>query len=108
MTIRRGEIYLADMPHQGKPRPAIILTANWLSQYARDVTVVPVTSVARANFPTRVELPAGEGGLQTRSWAKCDQVTTIPVSLLKTPAFGILGAARLKEIEGAVRLALGF
>ncbi|MBI1747658.1 MAG: type II toxin-antitoxin system PemK/MazF family toxin [Acidobacteria bacterium] len=95
------------LPHQGKSRPAIILTADWLSQYARDVTVIPVTSIAHMNFPTRVELQAGEGGLQTRSWAKCDQVTTIPVSLLRNPAFGRLDAAKKKLTEEAVRLALG-
>jgi mRNA-degrading endonuclease toxin of MazEF toxin-antitoxin module len=107
MPIRRGEIYLVALPNRAKARPAIILTEDWLSQYALDVSVVPVTSVARANFPTRVELQAGEGGLLTRSWAKCDQVTTVPKSLLASTPFGRLGGARMQAIAAAVRLALG-
>jgi mRNA-degrading endonuclease toxin of MazEF toxin-antitoxin module len=46
MPIRRGEIYLVALPNQAKARSAIILTEDWLSQYALDVSVVPVTSVA--------------------------------------------------------------
>jgi mRNA-degrading endonuclease toxin of MazEF toxin-antitoxin module len=37
---------LVALPNQAKARPAIILTEDWLSQYALDVSVVPVTSVA--------------------------------------------------------------
>jgi mRNA-degrading endonuclease toxin of MazEF toxin-antitoxin module len=106
MMVRREEIYFVSIPNQPKPRPAIILTANWLSRYALDVSVVPVTSVARGNFPTRVELPAGEGGLSKPSWAKCDQVTTIPRHLLACSALGAVSATKLDEIERAVRLAL--
>ncbi|MEK7405134.1 MAG: type II toxin-antitoxin system PemK/MazF family toxin [Acidobacteriota bacterium] len=107
MPVSRGEVYLAAIPGQTKPRPAVVLTADWLSRYALDVTVVPLTSVARGGFPTRVELAAGEGGLQVRSYAKCDQVTTIPKALLAGRPFGRLPAARMKGIEDAVRLSLG-
>lgn len=107
MTVRRGEVYLTALPNQAKSRPVIVLTADWLSVYALDVTVVPVTSVARARFPTRVELPAGEGGLKVRSWAKCDQVTTIAKDLLTGRSFGRVGAETMQAIEDAVRMALG-
>ena len=53
-------------------------STNSKPQSVGDVSVVPLTSVPRANFPARVELPAGVGGLKTASWAKCDQVTTLP------------------------------
>lgn len=106
MTISRSDIVLAAMPNQNKPRPAVILTADWLSRYALDVSVVPVTTVARANFPTRVDLPAGEGGLKKPSWAKCDQVTTIPKTLILGPPFGRVSVAKMGAIEEAVRLAL--
>jgi mRNA interferase MazF len=105
--VSRGEVYLAAIPNQTKPRPAIVLTPDWLSRYALDIAVIPVTSVARASFPTRVELPAGEGGLKTKSWAKCDQVTTIPKDLLLGKAFGRLTAGKMRAIEDAVRLGLG-
>ena len=107
MTAKRGEVFLVAIPGQNKPRPAVIQTADWLGQYALDVSVVPITSVPRANFPTRVELPAGEGGLKKTSWAKFDQVTTIPRGLLMSPAFWRVGADKMEAIEQAVRLSLG-
>jgi mRNA-degrading endonuclease toxin of MazEF toxin-antitoxin module len=106
VTIERGEVYLVAMPGQTKPRPAVVLTADWLSKYSLDVTVAPITSVARSNFPTRVEVNVGEGGLRVRSWIKCDQVTTIPKTLLVRQAFGKLSSKKLLEVERAVRLAL--
>ena len=107
MTVNRGEVYLVGLPGQVKTRPAVILSADWLSQYALDVTVVPLTTVSRGNFFTRVELPAGDGGLKMSSWAKCDQVTTVPKDLLAAIAFGRVGPRKMAEIEEAVRLALG-
>ena len=55
----------------------------------------------------RVELPVGEGGLEKISWAKCDQVTTIPKSLLMGQAFGRISVAKMEAIDKAVRTALG-
>jgi mRNA interferase MazF len=107
LIAKRGEVFLVAIPGQSKPRPAVILTADWLGQYALDLSVVPITTVSRVNFPTRVELAAGEGGLNKTSWAKCDQVTTIPKSLLMSPAFGRVSAAKMEVVEHAVRLALG-
>jgi mRNA-degrading endonuclease toxin of MazEF toxin-antitoxin module len=108
MTVSRGEIYYAGMPNHPKQRPAVILTANWLSRHSLDVMVVPITSVERPPFPTRVELRPGEGGLKMRSWAKCDQVTTVPKNLFSERPIGRLGPERIRQIEEAVRLALDF
>jgi mRNA interferase MazF len=103
---RHGEVWLAAMPDESKRRPCVVLSADWLNQFALDVMVVPVTSVARGNFPTRVELPAGEGGLRVDSWAKCDQVTTVNKRRLTGEPFGHLSQAKMQEIADAVRLAL--
>jgi len=94
------------MPDESKRWPCVVLSADWLNQCALDVTVVAVTSVARGNFPTRVELPAGEGGLRVGSWAKCDQVTTVSKRRLTGEPFGHLSQAKIQEIAEAVRLSL--
>ena len=103
---RRAEVWLVAVPDETKRRPCVVLSANWLNQHALDVTVVPITSVARGSFPTRVPLAAGEGGLHIDSWAKCDQVTTVNKSRLVGSSFGQLSQARMQEIADAVRLAL--
>ena len=93
-------------PRESKRWPCVVLSADWLNQFALDVMVVPVNSVARGNFPTRVELPAGEGGLRVDSWAKCDQVTTVNKRRLTGEPFGHLSQAKMQEVADAVRLAL--
>lgn len=103
---RRGEVWLVAVPDETKQRPCIILSADWLNQYALDVTVVPVTSVARSNFPTRVPIPASDGGLRTDSWAKCDQVTTVNKARLGDSPIGHLSAERMRQMMNAVRTAL--
>lgn len=103
---RHGDLWLVTVPGETKQRPCVILSANWLNQYALDVSIVPITSVARSNFPTRVRIPAGEGGLRADSWAKCDQVTTVIGSALSGSPLGALPAERMRCIAEAVRLAL--
>jgi mRNA interferase MazF len=101
-------------PHRGdlcwvaldKDRPALVLSADALNRYALDVCIVPLTTVSRPAFSLRVLLKAGEGGLRRNSWAKCDQVTTVEKALVKYPPLGHLPAARLGQIEEAVKLAL--
>lgn len=104
---RRGEVWAIQLSGETKRRPCIILSADWLNQYAHDVTVIPITSVMHGQFPTRVELVVGEGGLKRRSWAKCDQVTTIRKLHLAGNPFGLLSSAKMAEIAEAVRQALG-
>jgi len=103
---RRGDLWLVTVPGEMKQRPCAILSANWLNQYALDVSIVPITSVPRSNFPTRVRIPAGEGGLRVDSWAKCDQVTTVSGSSLSGSPLGSLPSERMRRIAEAVRLAL--
>ena len=103
---RRGEIWLVGVPDDTKRRSCVVLSTDWLNQHSLDVTVVPISSVARGKFPTRVPLNAGEGGQHTDSWAKCDQVTTVNKSRLVGGCFGQLSEAQLQAIADAVRSAL--
>ena len=104
---RRGEIYLVKIPDDPKERPAIIISSDVLNRFAFDVVVVPVTTVERGRFSTRIPLTAGEGGLRKRCFAKCDQVTTVSKRrLVRGPFRGSLSAAMLAEIEDAIRVAL--
>jgi len=89
-----------------KNRPALVISSNALNRHALDVCVVPLTSVEHRKFTLRVELPAGEGGLERRSWAKCDQVTTLEKALLRYPPLGRLSSATLARVESAIKTAL--
>jgi mRNA interferase MazF len=100
---RRGEICLVRLD---KGRPALIISSDGLNRHALDVCVVPVTSVEHGRFSLRVALSAGDGGLTRASWAKCDQVTTLPKNLVKYPPLGRLSELALSKIEAAIRTAL--
>jgi mRNA-degrading endonuclease toxin of MazEF toxin-antitoxin module len=82
-----------------------VLSADAINRFALDVCVVPLTTVERPAFSLRIAIPPGDGGLKQRSWAKCDQVTTIEKALLRRAA-GQLSLVAFQAVEQAVRLAL--
>jgi mRNA-degrading endonuclease toxin of MazEF toxin-antitoxin module len=100
---RRGEMYLVRVD---KERRTLVISSDALNRHALDVCVVPITSVEHRKFSVRVALPRGEGGLDRASWAKCDQVTTLPKNLIRYPPLGRLSDATLARIESAIKTAL--
>jgi mRNA-degrading endonuclease toxin of MazEF toxin-antitoxin module len=104
-TPHRREVYLARLD---KHRPAIILSIDELNASALDVCVIPITTMQRGNFPMRVRVEAGDGGLDSLSWAKCDQPTTIEKARLIPNPLGLLSLTVFEEIERQVKICLGF
>jgi mRNA-degrading endonuclease toxin of MazEF toxin-antitoxin module len=100
---RRGEVYIADMD---KPRPVVVVSSDSLNSFSYDVCVVPMTRVRRQVYSIRPRIPAGQGGLRTESWAKCDQVTTLERIDLHYPAVGTLSAESMGAIAEKIRTAL--
>lgn len=100
---RRGEVHWIKVD---KRRPAMVISADALNRHALDVGVVPITTAAHKRFSVRVPIKAGEGGLPSDSWAKCDRVTTLEKTALLYPPLGRLGSSTLEKIEQGVKLAL--
>jgi mRNA interferase MazF len=99
----RGEVYWADMD---KLRPVVVISTDALNRFSYDVCIVPLTRVKRQVFSIRARIPAGQGGLRTDSWAKCDQVTTLERVDLHYPPLGTVSAATLEDIGEGIRDAL--
>ncbi len=76
---RRGEIWEVDTPGQPEdphqPRPALIISEDERNRLADDFLVVPIFS--GGSGPTRVLLPAGEGGIEHDSVIYCEEVTCL-------------------------------
>ena len=89
-----------------KLRPVVIISTDALNSFSYDVCVVPLTRVKRQVFSIRARIPAGQGGLRTDSWAKCDQVTTLERVDLHYPSLGAVSAATLGDIGEGIRDAL--
>src|SRR5437667_1568522 len=79
---RRGEIFLALFPGEEKDRPAVVVSLNARNERANSVIAVPVTTNPRP-LSTHVDLPAGEGGLEKDSVARCENLSMLPKSWMR-------------------------
>jgi mRNA interferase MazF len=100
----RGSVWMADLPPPWKRRPVVVVTRDAAIPMLTNVTVVTVTTTVRG---IRTEVLLGPAqGLQQKCAAACDNMQTLAVGLLSR-RLGELGAAKLEELNAAVRIALG-
>ena len=112
MTVRRGEIYYADLSpvvgsEQGGVRPVLILQNDIGNKYAPTVIVAAITSqLTKAKLPTHIELPSQNYGLTKDSIILCEQIRTLDKRRLGE-CLGILPKSMMKDIDYALSLSLG-
>lgn len=94
---------MARLPPPAGTRPVVVLTRDVAIPYLTNVTVVPVTRTIRG-IPSELRLGPTEG-LKVDSVASCDNITTIPASLLAA-RIGELSPMLLRDLAAAVRLAI--
>ena len=110
-TIRRGEVWLADLePTRGREqsgeRPVLIVSTDRFNQgRSRLVVAVPFTT-HRRGLPIHVEVRPPDGGLGDVSFAMCEQVRSLAVDRLGSQPFGRVPAAVLDSVENRLRLLL--
>lgn len=108
---RRDEIWWVRLPGQPsdphQPRPALVISDDTRNRLADDLIVVPAFSRGRLG-PTRVALPAGDGGILHESVLFCDELTTIAdVFLAGGPLGPPVPVPTLEAVVRAVRRAVG-
>jgi mRNA interferase MazF len=92
-------IYTAQLD---KPRPVLVLTRELVRPYMNRVTVAPITTSARG---LSTELPVGPAnGLDADGVVSCDNIVTIPASMLGRH-IGVLLPAQEGELSAAIRAA---
>lgn len=110
--IRRGELYYADLSpvvgsEQGGVRPVIVIQNDVGNKYSPTVIVAAVTSkITKAKIPTHVEVDTSFG-LSMDSVVLLEQIRTIDKRRLKE-RIGVVNDAKLKEINKAIYVSLGF
>lgn len=108
---RQGEIYLIRaLKNIGdtKKRPALVVSINVRNQFASSVLVIPFTSdLSSGETPTRILIPAGEGGLLTDSLALCDNICAIGKNYLEQGPYGAISPEFLKLIQQGIQIAIG-
>lgn len=105
MSARGDFVTVSLQGDYGKPRPALIIQSNLLTEL-RSVVVCPVTSDLRdALFRVTIE-PNLVNGLQALSQVMVDKIATIPRSKVGV-AFGRLDDERMRAVERALLLVTG-
>ena len=110
-TIKRGEIYCADLDpvvgsEQGGIRPVLVIQNNRGNRFSPTVIVAAITSRQhKAALPTHVPLAAGEAGLTRPSVVLAEQMRTLDGRRLRR-RLGALGEEKMREVDGAIRASL--
>lgn len=80
----------------GKPRPALVLTADDKREHARRVTVAPISSTVRGSS---TELRVGPvEGLDHESVVKCEHIQTVAAALT-VRKIGLLPTSRGRRFD---------
>jgi mRNA interferase MazF len=101
-VIARGVVCLADIPDVGR-HPVVVVTRDTAVPILTSVVCVLVTTKIRGHV-AEVQIGQDEG-LRQESVANCDNLFTLPKSILRP--VGQLGPAKQVELDGALAIALG-
>lgn len=112
MTVKRGEIWLADLnpirgSEQAGVRPVLVFQNNLINKFTTTILAIPLTTnLRRAALPSCVQIPKGEGGLTADSVALCHQLRALD----KTRFSKLLGEVTeetLEKVENCVLFTTG-
>lgn len=112
MTIKRGEIYYADLnpvvgSEQGGLRPVLILQNDIGNKYSPTVIVAAVTSqLTKAKIPTHIALDAMDYGLPKESVILLEQIRTLDKQRLKEH-ISTLPEELMQRVNQAILISLG-
>lgn len=113
MTIKRGELYYADLSpvvgsEQGGIRPVLVVQNDVGNKYSPTVIAAAVTSkLNKAKLPTHIELPSASYGLARDSVILLEQIRTLDKRRLKE-RIGELPAPTMSKVDKAILISLGF
>ncbi len=112
MTVKRGEIYYADLSpvigsEQGGMRPVLIVQNDVGNKYSPTVIAAAITSQKyKTQLPTHISVNADNCGLQKDSIVLLEQVRTIDKTRLKE-RMGNLPDNEMSKINRALSVSFG-
>lgn len=112
MTIKRGEIYYADLSpvigsEQGGVRPVLIVQNDVGNKYSPTVIAAAITSQhEKAKMPTHIDISADCCGLSKDSVVLLEQVRTIDKQRLKEK-MGTIDTAAMNRVDKALSVSFG-
>ena len=112
MTVKRGDIYYADLSpvigsEQGGIRPVLIVQNDIGNKFSPTVIAAAITSQKeKSRLPTHIQLPSEECGLSRDSVVLLEQIRTIDKKRLKE-RMGRLDEVSMNEINRALTISFG-
>ena len=112
MTVKRGEIYYADLSpvvgsEQGGMRPVLIIQNDTGNRHSPTVIAAAITSqTGKANLPTHISLAARSCGLTRDSVILLEQVRTLDKSRLRE-RMGRLDEPAMHQVDNAIAVSFG-
>lgn len=112
MTLKRGEVWLADLnPIRGSEqagiRPVLIFQNDTINTFTSTVVAIPfTTNLRRAALPSCLRVAAGEGGLSSDSVALCHQLRVLDTTRLLR-RLGSMSRPTMVAVERCVLFTLG-
>lgn len=112
MTVKRGEVWLADLnptrgSEQAGTRPVVIFQNNIINKFTTTVLAIPLTTnLHRASLPSCLLISKGEGGLAADSVALCHQLRVLDKTRL-IRRMGTVSPKVIFAIEGCVKFTTG-
>lgn len=112
MTIKRGDIWVADLnpirgSEQAGTRPVLIFQNDVLNAFTTTVLAIPLTTnLRRAALPSCVQVAKGEGGLASDSVVLCHQLRVLDKSRL-LHKIGTASSQTIAAVESCVLFTLG-
>lgn len=106
--IERGDVFLVNFdPTVGaearKTRPAVVVSNNINNAHSPIVSIAPISSTITRVYSFEVEVPAGKGGLKTRSKIMVNQTRAVDkLRLLKK--LGHLPEQIMAEVDSSLKL----
>ncbi len=112
MTVKRGEIYYADLSpvigsEQGGVRPVLIVQNDVGNKFSPTVIAAAITSQRfKTQLPTHIHVMADHCGLQKDSIVLLEQVRTIDKRRLRE-RMGVLGEQDMYKIDKGLSVSFG-
>lgn len=112
MTIRRGDIYYADLSpvigsEQGGIRPVLIVQNDVGNRFSPTVIAAAITSqTEKTRLPTHIRLSSVQCGLQRDSIVLLEQIRTLDKRRLRE-CMGRLDGAVMDRVDEAISVSFG-
>lgn len=112
MTVKRGDIYYADLSpvvgsEQGGLRPVLIVQNDVGNKYSPTVIAAAITSqIGKTRLPTHIDVTADRFGLSKDSVILLEQIRTIDKQRLKEK-MGHLDDSVMKRVNDAIGVSFG-